>query len=366
MSISTSACYDFGAHNHRNSARKSVSHGFFASAAAASLVLGCAWTVYANVFGASVYPSLSSTNFDAPVIRRSPAIAATNSPPAAKPTQMALLEPTPVVAAPTTVMASPLLSFEERFGAAAPQGRAPAPIEAPKPVEAPKQVAEVQKLQQAPKPQVIASLPAVRPVDPRPAKSTGATVRDMAQRAKAAVIAAVTPPEKLTVFEKLWGKAPPSKSFLSFASADVSSTSSIGPTDASADAPPYDRATAVYDISAHMVYLANGTKLEAHSGLGSRLDDPRFVRERMYGATPPHLYDLEPREALFHGVAALRLKPVGGEETIFGRSGLLAHTYMLGPNGDSNGCVSFRDYDAFLRAYRNGEIKRLAVVAKVD
>ena len=73
----------------------------------------------------------------------------------------------------------------------------------------------------------------------------------------------------------------------------------------------------------------------------------------MRGVTPPHLYDLKPREALFHGVPALRLNPVGGEEAIYGRSGLLAHTYMLGPNGDSNGCVSFKDYNAFLHAYRN-------------
>ena len=36
---------------------------------------------------------------------------------------------------------------------------------------------------------------------------------------------------------------------------------------------------------------------------------------------------------------------------------------MLGPNGDSNGCVSFRDYDAFLRAYKRGLVKRLVVVA---
>jgi hypothetical protein len=36
---------------------------------------------------------------------------------------------------------------------------------------------------------------------------------------------------------------------------------------------------------------------------------------------------------------------------------------MLGPNGDSNGCVSFRDYRRFLEAYRSGEIRRLAVVA---
>jgi hypothetical protein len=39
---------------------------------------------------------------------------------------------------------------------------------------------------------------------------------------------------------------------------------------------------------------------------------------------------------------------------------------VLGPNGDSNGCLSFRDYDAFLQAYRNGEIRRLAVVARVE
>jgi hypothetical protein len=44
---------------------------------------------------------------------------------------------------------------------------------------------------------------------------------------------------------------------------------------------------------------------------------------------------------------------------------LLAHTYMLGPNGQSNGCVSFKDYYAFLRAYRNGEVKRLIVVARL-
>jgi hypothetical protein len=36
---------------------------------------------------------------------------------------------------------------------------------------------------------------------------------------------------------------------------------------------------------------------------------------------------------------------------------------MLGPNGDSNGCVSFRDYGAFLRAYKQGKVKRLVVVA---
>ena len=97
-----------------------------------------------------------------------------------------------------------------------------------------------------------------------------------------------------------------------------------------------------------MVYLPDGTRLEAHSGLGSKLDDPRYSHVRMQGVTPPHIYELKPREALFHGVPALRLNPIGGEDKIFGRTGLLAHTYMLGPNGDSNGCVSFKDYYAFL------------------
>ena len=95
---------------------------------------------------------------------------------------------------------------------------------------------------------------------------------------------------------------------------------------------PCDR-TALYDIEAHTVYLPSGERLEAHSGLGSRFDDPRYVSEKNRGATPPHLYDLELRRDLFHGVAALRLNPVGGGN-MFGRAGILAHSYMLGPRGD--------------------------------
>jgi hypothetical protein len=130
-------------------------------------------------------------------------------------------------------------------------------------------------------------------------------------------------------------------------------------------APPtnYDQSTAVYDISAHAVYLPDGMRLEAHSGLGDRIDDPHFVDERDRGATPPGVYQLTLRESLFHGVQALRLNPVGGGFT-FNRFGLLAHPYMLGPNGDSNGCVSFKNYDVFLRAFQSGGVKRLAVVAQ--
>jgi hypothetical protein len=119
--------------------------------------------------------------------------------------------------------------------------------------------------------------------------------------------------------------------------------------------------TAIYDISARTVYLPDGTRLEAHSGLGSLLDNSRYVHTKMQGPTPPNVYKLTLREQLFHGVRAIRLVPVD-DRKMFGRDGILAHTYMLGPNGQSNGCVSFRNYPAFLNAFLKGEVDRLVVV----
>jgi Protein of unknown function (DUF2778) len=123
----------------------------------------------------------------------------------------------------------------------------------------------------------------------------------------------------------------------------------------------YDGFTAVYDISAHAVYLPNGLSLEAHSGMGSLRDDPEHVSVPNSGATPPAVYELKLREKQFHGVQALRMIPAEGSDTS-GRSGLLAHSFMLGPKGDSNGCVSIRNYDRFLKAFNDGEINRLVVV----
>jgi Protein of unknown function (DUF2778) len=122
-----------------------------------------------------------------------------------------------------------------------------------------------------------------------------------------------------------------------------------------------NRHTAIYDIAAHAVYLPNGERLEAHSGFGSGLDNPQSVGVKNRGATPPHIYELALRKQPFHGVRAIRLIPVG-EGKMFGRDGLLAHSYMLGPNGQSNGCVSFSNYSAFLNAYLRGEVDRLVVV----
>ncbi|MFB9264343.1 tlde1 domain-containing protein [Bradyrhizobium erythrophlei] len=401
MSNSASA-YPVAAPRRRNSSRKFLPQHFLGSAAVAGLVLGCAWTVYANIFAASVYPQVGDAALDAPAAKRPAAVAARPAPPAFNEV-FAQLTPPPS-ATSKAEPGAPSLMFNERFAAAAPQGEpsrvvaeatpqpdaakpadAPKVAEAPKPATAPK-LADASKANLAPKSvdaakkeaaanlQVALNTPGgqveTKSAEAKPAtKSSGVTVRDMAARAKAAVMS-IASNEKQTMVEKLWGKREQGGGLLSFASADASVTGSIPSTldqnPMMGGSPPYDRQTAVYDISARMVYLPDGTRLEAHSGLGARLDDPRSSHLKMVGVTPPHIYELKPREALFHGVPALRLTPVGGEGKIFNRVGLLAHTYMLGPNGDSNGCVSFKDYYAFLDAYRNKGIRRLAVLAKVQ
>ena len=122
--------------------------------------------------------------------------------------------------------------------------------------------------------------------------------------------------------------------------------------------------TAIYDITGQTVHMPNGEKLEAHSGLGSMMDDPAHVRQKMRGPTPPNTYKLRMREALFHGVEAIRMLPER-ESEMFNRDGILAHTYMLGASGQSNGCISFRDYGRFLAAFKRGEVERIIVVAQL-
>jgi hypothetical protein len=358
--------------DHRNSPRKSLSRNVFGGAALACIVLGCAWTLTANVLGTGADPVAVSANvesvagsgnavsfsarFDAlgagaeglSVARKSAPVVARASE-AIRKNYMALLDVTYSLGPPPGSFSATMpRGLDRQLAMLSPDQSGAEDLAPGAPTLAQRAVESV-------------PLPASRP----------STLRLLASReiakAKAAILS-VTAAEKPTIFEKLYGKTQTKAPMLAFASADFSDVSIPNPAKASAmgNAAPYDRSTAVYDISARTVYLPDGTKLEAHSGLGAKLDDPRYVHVRMLGATPPHVYDLEPREALFHGVPALRLKPVGGEEAIYGRTGLLAHTYMLGPNGDSNGCVSFKDYYAFLNAYRNQGIKRLAVVARVE
>ncbi len=364
--------------NSRKSSRKMTTQNVL-GAAVAGCVLLAGWTVYSNIFAASVYPSVGSAGYDEPVVKRAPKVALREAGDAIKET-FALLPDRLQVAAPISRE-----MFNERFAAAATQGvesnaasAAPATqvavapkqgviakvAEALKPA-APAKVADksADKAKRAPDAQM--QLASADPAEIVPAPE--AKPKSFADRAKAAVMSITGP--RPSMVEKLWGKREPSGGLLAYASADASVTSAIAPKEQNpmfGGAPPYERDTAVYDITAKTVYLPDGTKLEAHSGLGSNLDDPRSQRTRMRGVTPPHIYTLKPREALFHGVPALRLTPIGGESAIYGRDGLLAHTFMLGPNGDSNGCVSFKDYYAFLDAYRNKGIRKLAVLARVD
>src|SRR5258706_1458599 len=120
MSTSTSA-FGLAAHKHRRSSRNAIPNHVFGSAAVACFVLGCAWTLHANVYGASVYQQLSSTNCDSPVIRR-PVFTVRSAALAADTIVAALPEPAPVIAAPASAQ-----SVEPA-----------APAEAPKLVEAPK------------------------------------------------------------------------------------------------------------------------------------------------------------------------------------------------------------------------------------
>jgi hypothetical protein len=345
--------------------------------AVAGLVLGCGWTVYSNILGASAFPSMHASA-EAPV---------------AKPTMSSVVRKTPAHVITTvfsdleqasaavpkneTAAAVPSVMFNERFAAASPESVAPAPVEGVKLASASPSVdvslpAEpVKKSSASASVQIAMATPATKPVESKPVERvsgrSGTSIRDMAQRAKAAVMSIGQ--EKPSMVEKLWGKEPSHGGLLAFAAADASITGSIAPAEQNpmyGGKPPYDKETAVYIIGSKTVYLPDGTQLEAHSGLGSKMDDVRYAHVRMQGVTPPHIYTLKPREALFHGVPALRLTPIGGEEKIFGRDGLLAHTYMLGGTGQSNGCVSFKDYYAFLDAYKNKGIRKLAVLAKVD
>lgn len=270
--------------------------------------------------------------------------------------------PPPV--APTRTAASAAFTLDaELLDPARPLGYAPGPFAHSPPLQP-----QLQRAARTPSRTDIAAgqlAPAQQPIrtasiplpTPRPADIASLQVQ------KPPLHAAMPSKPRDDPFEKLFGRRQPGPA-LAYAPSDGGVFDDAR--GLSIPLPPNDGLSAIYDISARAVYLPDGTTLEAHSGFGPKMDDPRHVHVRMHGATPPHVYDLAPREALFHGDEALRMHPIGGAEAIFGRTGLLTHSYLLGPNGQSNGCVSFKNYEAFLRAYKDGKVKRLVVVASLD
>ena len=334
-----------------------------AGAALICIAFACSWTMCVNLMGDPADPVVNASaarsdklvsfidRFE--ISRRGDKLTARNAPPLAQ----ALAQTTTArLAKAKAALTNFAMLFDPHFANGAAPGsfadRAPMQPSGWQVASAPAQ-ATAAKQQLAMLSPATDEKPSIPLPQARPAQSRTAAIRESAHQ----IVARATADTR-TIFEKLFGK--PASSFtLAYADADTGSTGS-------ASAALYDHNTAVYDITAHKVYMPDGTTLEAHSGLGDMLDDPGHADVRNRGVTPPTLYDLQPREALFHGVKALRLIPVDGESATYGRSGLLAHTYMLGPNGDSNGCVSFKDYQAFLDAYESHRITRLAVVTHLQ
>ena len=334
---------------------------------APSVALGvCIWAGHSQITWRSAAPVVTSDATSRPA----PAPAA----PAAPPRRDPLLSPAFSLNAPARTLAESA-PMQSAFQWANPPATTMASAEPPRQSAEPKgpTVAALDPADDAEEDSPEIPLPLARPPELRApldvARPGGAPTQPLGGSRSKLATAATAPADDRGFFEKLFGvqrsapgqamayaapqdeEAAPRKSiFGSFSSPSVKA----------------GEGTAVYDIKAKVVYMPDGERLEAHSGLGDKRDDPRYVNVSMRGPTPPHVYDLSLREQLFHGVRALRLNPVGGSGAIHGRVGLLAHTFMLGPNGDSNGCISFRDYDKFLQAYLKGQVKRLVVVASAS
>ncbi len=332
---------DSATHGDEHPARNALPQNLLGGLALAAIALACGWTLYANLVGTEHNAIVAGPTVTIATARPAPAeVAAPATPaPLALTLPMKPVEPVHLVAPRVEVT---LLHRSRSFGAPPAVFAPDAPVRSAQRPEA--------------KPPAVHMVQSVPLPTPRPA-NLGAASLVMAQPGKRSI--------SDDPFHKLFGKSETVVPALAYAAPDGGIFNN-GKSQTAGILPPNDGQTAIYDITARMVHLPDGTKLEAHSGLGPKMDDPRHVNVRMHGATPPHVYDLIPREALFHGVEALRLVPVGGEGAIFGRTGLLTHTYLLGPRGNSNGCISFKDYEAFLRAYKTGKVKRMVVVASID
>lgn len=121
---------------------------------------------------------------------------------------------------------------------------------------------------------------------------------------------------------------------------------------------------AIYDVSAATVYMPDGTKLRAHSGIGKMRDNPSYEHVKMNGPTPAGIYRLKMRERRFHGVEAIRMTSIDGRDPK-NRTGLLTHTNLLRGRIGSHGCVAFQNYEPFLNAFKRGHITMMVVVPEL-
>ena len=140
-------------------------------------------------------------------------------------------------------------------------------------------------------------LPAPRPFELRaPAVAEPRVLTPPANRRTRTAVLPNTPADDRTFFEKLFGVKRSAETALGYAAPQESRRRR--PRTA---AQTRRRLQAVVVLPVHgdlrhqgaqRSTMPNGERLEAHSGLGDRLDDPRFVHERMKGLGRPYVYDL--------------------------------------------------------------------------
>ncbi len=157
---------------------------------------------------------------------------------------------------------------------------------------------------------------------------------------------------------------PAKRTLLAYAKPDVSMDEDED--DAPIARPLFGRSkgVAVYDISAGVVYMPNGEKLEAHSGNRRHARQPEICACADEGPDAArHLQGHHARIPLPRR-GSRAPDPVDGIAP-HGRVGLLAHSYLLRKRGDSHGCVAFANYPKFLAAFKRGEIKQMVIVTSM-
>src|SRR5690242_5351284 len=167
----------------RRKSRQAKLSGFTGTAAVAAVVIGCGYTLYSNIFGASVFPSMHASVEVAiaqpqtsSIVRKTPAAMIT--------TVFGDLQQATAAAPQIEPVASvPSVMFNERFAAASPDGVAPASGEGVKLASATPSIEVSLSNEPASKPRASASVqiamaPATKPVERLTAKS-GSTIRNM-------------------------------------------------------------------------------------------------------------------------------------------------------------------------------------------
>ena len=175
-------------------------------------------------------------------------------------------------------------------------------------------------------------------------------------------------PEPVQVAPWRCPKRPPSRHAGQKAEQPGTEALAFAKPDRPADPKPFNKlfkrqdSVAIYDISAGSL-MPDGSKLEAHSGIGKMADNPKYVHVRNSGPTPPNTYKLTMRKYRFYGVEAIRMTPLDGSKPMHGRDGFLTHSYLLrSRRPKSHGCVAFANYPQFLKAFKQGKVTHLVVV----